>query len=413
MYIGFIARRLFSHSGTDKRVSLSAMRIATAGVAVGVAIMLVSVSVVMGFQQEIRGKLMGLGSHIQVLNYESLGSAEMLPIAMDSALMQRVESIPHVRHVQRFCMKGGMLKTEDAFRGIMLRGVGQEYDQEFLRQHLTEGEIPQFSDSTRSGKILISHAVAAQLGLKMGDDVYSYFFDQTIRVRKFHISGIYRTGLTDFDDRLVFTDLGTVRSLLRWEADQVSGLEVLLDDYGHAAEALPYFTDAVNKLQDHYGAHYTSLSLQELYPQMFSWLALMDMDVWVILVLMTCVAGFTMISGLLIIILERTNFIGVMKALGATNGQLRHLFLYFAVLIILRGMLIGNAVALCLMLVQKYTGIVQLDAEVYYVDAVPVLMDWTAYLLINLLTITASTLALIVPSYLVSNIHPARSIRFE
>ncbi len=413
MYTWFIARRLFSSSDGSRRVSQPTMRIATLGVAVGVAIMLVSVSVVLGFQREIRQKIMGLGAHVQVMNYESLVTPEWLPIVIDDEIRSELDSIPHVSHVQRFCTKIGMLKTDDAFQGAMFRGVGQEYDTTFLQSNLIKGRLPRFSDQKASGEILISSNVAHELKLDLEDNVFAYFFEKSVRVRKFRVVGIFCTNIADFDDKLVFTDLKTIHSLLKWDTNQMSGAELLLDDYENTPQVVPQIIDKIHQRQDAYGATYTFMTIKEMYPQIFSWLALLDLDVVVILVLMICVAGFTMISGLLIIILERTNFIGVMKALGAPNREMRHLFLYFAVFIILRGMLIGNGLAFVLILIQKHTGLIHLDPAVYYVDSVPLVVDWVYVLLINLLTLFACVLALIVPSYLVSNIHPARSIRFE
>ena len=413
MFTWFIARRLFSNVGDTKRVSRPAISIATFGVAIGVAIMLVSVSVVLGFQSEIRNKVFGFGSHIQILNYQSLSSEQFLPIVIDRNYLLSMEEIPGVEHAQRFCMKPGMLKTTDAFRGVAFRGVGEEYDLSFLQEHLVEGKIPAFSDSIGSNHLLLSQGLALQMNLKVGSTVYAYFFDNGVRARRFTVSGIYRTNLTDFDNQLVYTDLYTIHSLLKWEGNQCSGAELRLKDIRQLDQVMHRVVARVNRTQDAYGSYYTSMSIKDLYPQIFAWLSLLDMDVWVILILMVCVAGFTMISGLLIIILERTNFIGIMKAMGASNTRMRHLFLYFAAFIILRGMLLGNVLALALILIQKSTGIVHLDPETYYVDAVPVLVNWGFVALINVCTLLICLVALILPSYLVSNIHPARSIRFE
>lgn len=408
-----MARRMFSHQEAAGKVSRPAITISTLGVAIGVAVMLISVSVALGFQREVQAKLLGFGAHIQVFSYESLGAEEMKPIVLDSAMVQRVERIPGVSHVQRFCLKPGMLKTDDSFRGVVFRGVGQEYDTRFLKEHLVDGELPRLSDSVSSGSLLVSQQLARQLHLEVGSSVYAYFFEKSVRARRFRVSGIYCTHLTDFDSQIVFTDLHTVHALLGWDTYQYSGAEVLTSDFSRLDEVGQRVVKAVNKRQDAYGAQYTSMTIRELYPHVFAWLHLLDLDVWVILILMTCVAGFTMISGLLIIILERTNFIGIMKAMGATNGEMRRLFLHYAVFIVLRGMLFGNLLAFALLVMQRTTGLVHLNPEVYYVDAVPVLFTWAQFLLVNLFTLAASVLALLLPCCIISSIHPARSIRFD
>ncbi|MBQ7182142.1 MAG: ABC transporter permease [Bacteroidaceae bacterium] len=413
MYTWFIARRLFSHSGDAKKVSRPAVIIATAGVAVGVAVMILSVCVVLGFKWEIQQKVLGFGSHIQVLNYESIAQGVSMPIVINDEVESDLMEIPGVRHLQRFCTKSGMLKTPESFRGVTFRGIGPDYDVSFLQEHLVDGHLPAFSDTTSTGGMLISQRLAQQLMIKSGDDIYAYFFEQSVRARRFTVCGIFSTNLTDFDNAIVYVDLYTVKSLFKWDSEQYSGAEIALDDFSKVDEVAAQVASKINHTQDAYGAYYTSPTIRELYPQIFSWLDLLDMDVLVILVLMICLSGFTMISGLLIIILERTNFIGVMKALGASNGSIRHLFLYFAVFIILRGLVVGNLIAFAIILVQQHFGLVHLNPEIYYVSTVPLQVNATYIIIINLATLLISLLALILPSYIVSNIHPARSIRFE
>ena len=413
MYTWLMARRIFSHQDDAARVSRPAIRISTIGVAIGVAVMLVSVSVALGFQHEVQAKLLGFGSHIQVFSYESLGSEELKPIVIDSDITERIEAIPGVSHVQRFCVKPGMLKTDESFRGVVFRGVGQEYDTSFLSQHLVAGEMPHLTDSVSSGQLLISQQLAQQLQLQVGSSVYAYFFENSIKARRFRVSGIYCTHLADFDKQIVYADLYTVHRLLNWDTHQMSGAEILTDDITRLDDVRDQLVKSIHKQHDAYGAQYTSMTIRELYPQVFAWLHLLALDVWVILILMTCVAGFTMISGLLIILLERTNFIGVMKAMGATNAEMRHLFLHYAVFIVLRGMLYGNLLAFALIVLQYFTGIVHLDPNVYYVDSVPVLFCWPYFLLVNIFALVSCVMALILPSYIISSIHPARSIRFE
>lgn len=413
MFTWYVAKRLFSQGGSSGRASRLATGIATFGVAIGLAVMLVSVAIVQGFQREVQDKVMGFGAHIKVLNYKSIGQQEFSPIVIDDSITSRLCAIPNVASVARFCIKPGMLKTDANFRGIAIQGIGQDYDQSFISSHLVKGEMPQFTDSVGSGRLVISQAMAREMQVDVGETIYAYFFEKTVRARKFTVAGIYQTNLTDFDKNFAYTDLYTIHSLLGWDSQQYAGAEIRLKDFERLDETLQAVVNEVNHKQDAYGAYYSSLSIRMEHPNIFAWLGLLDMDIRVILLLMICVSIFTAISGLLIIILERTNFIGIMKALGARNRQMRHLFVWYALLIIVRGIVLGNILAFALILLQKYTGIVTLDPDIYYVEAVPVMVNWLWVALIDIGTFVISALAMIVPSFVVSHITPAKSIRFE
>ncbi len=409
----FIARRLFRDKGDARKVARPAIVIATCGVAIGLAVMIVSVCVVLGFKQEIRSKVIGFGSHVQIQNYAAVTANAPLPVVITDSLMRQVEAVDGVSHVQRFSNKEGILKTDEEFKGILLRGVGPEFDADFLKAHLEKGEFPEFSDSVASNRIVISREVADELHLDVGDRIFAYFFEQSVRARRFTVAGIYCTHLSEFDDAMVFTDLYTCNRLNAWKPDQYSGLEVSVADFGLLDNVTGKLVNMVNRQTDAYGASYIAMNIEELYPQIFAWLSLLDVNVWVILALMVSVAGFTMVSGLLIIILERTNFIGVMKALGATNRSIRHIFLYFSLFVIGKGLLWGNVIGIGLVVFQSCSGMFKLDAATYYVDVVPVLFHFGYVAAINVATLVICVLALIVPSFLVSHIHPAKAIRFE
>lgn len=409
----FVAKRLFNDKGGVRNVSRPAIRIATAGVAIGLAVMIVSVCVVLGFKSEIRSKVIGFGSHIQIINYESISSGVSKPVAFPDSLIRELRQVPGVSHIQRFSNKGGILKTDDAFEGILLHGVGAEFNADFLKSNLKQGEIPVFSADSATNHIVVSQTIADRLHLSCGDRVFAYFFDGNVRARRFTVSGIYQTNLSEFDDNMVFTDLYVCNRLNNYAADQYAGVEITVDRFDDVDLVAGSLVGKVNHLVDEYGAGYAAMTIRELYPQIFDWLDLLDVNVWVILILMVAVAGFTMISGLLIIILERTNFIGVMKALGATNRSMRHVFLYFAAFIVGRGLLWGNVLGIGLVVLQYYFNIVHLDPATYYVDAVPVLFNAGYILAINAATAFISVFVLILPSLLVSRIHPAKSIRFE
>ena len=413
MFTWFVAKRLFAQGGSSGRASRLATGIATVGVAIGLAVMLVSVSIVLGFQKEVQDKVLGFGAHIKVLNYKSIGQQEFSPIVIDDSITSKLQAIPNVASVARFCIKPGMLKTDANFRGIAIQGIGQDYDRSFISSHMISGEMPQFTDSVSSGKLVISQAMAREMQVDTGQEIYAYFFEKTVRARKFTVAGIYQTNLTDFDKNFAYTDLCTIHRLLGWDSQQYAGAEIRLKDFERLDETLMDVVNEVNHKQDAYGEYYSSITIKQEHPQIFGWLQLLDMDIVVILILMICISIFTAVSGLLIIILERTNFIGIMKALGARNKQVRHLFLGLAMLIILRGILLGNLLAFALIFLQKQFGLITLDPDVYYVEAVPVLVNWWWVLAIDLGTLVISALAMIVPSFVVSNITPAKSIRFE
>lgn len=410
----FIAKKIYSDQGDKRKVSRPAIRIATVGVAIGLAVMIVTVSVVLGFKHTIRDKVVGFGGHIQVQNMLTYSNTDPYPICLDDSMMQVLRDIKGVKHVERYTIAQGILKTDEDFLGILFKGVGQEYDMNFLKGHLLEGEIPQFSDSISKYKLLISKMIADKLQLSTGDEVFGYFIGQEdVRTRKYTVSGIYQTNMTRFDESLCFTDIYAANRLNGWEADQCTGAEIAVEDPDNMLPVEDAFISQVNRKIDKYGETYTSRTLYELYPQVFSWLDLLDINVWIILILMVCVAGFTMISGLLIIILERTQMIGILKALGARNTTIRRTFLWFSVFIIGQGLLWGNILGIGLVLLQNYTGIISLDPQTYYVSEAPMELSLPLTLLINVATLLICVFVLIAPSYLISHIHPAKSMRYE
>jgi lipoprotein-releasing system permease protein len=366
-----------------------------------------------GFKKEIRDKVEGFGGQLQVMNMQSFRANETYPIVVDDSLMRLMGKLPGVTHTQRYTLKPGMLKTDDNFRGVQLKGVGREYDFSFLEKNLKEGMLPDFSKEEGGVPILVSRMVADELHLGVGSKVFAYFFEGTLRVRRFYVTGIYQTNMKEFDKNLVFTDIKTVTKLNGWFEDQVSGVEMSLAPTVDAENCLQAAISFINPQLDRYGAKYAAYGIEELYPQLFQWLDMLDMNIWIILILMILVASFTMIAGLLIIILEHTNFIGVLKALGATNRQIRQVFLYFASFVILRGLIVGNVIALVLIFSQHYLGWAHLDASTYYLERVPVLFQPGYWGMVNAATFLLCVMALLIPCHLVSYIHPAKSIRFE
>ena len=410
----FLAKRIYTNNTDKTRVDRPAIRIAIAGVAVGLAVMLVSVSVVFGFKHTIRNKVVGFGSHIQVANFMTLQASEQYPIQMGDSMLRVLRAIPGVRNVQRFAMKQGILKTNNDFLGVAFKGIAADYDTTFIHQNLVAGTIPHFSDSVGKQQLVISQAIADQLNLKLGDKVFAYFIDNTgVKARRFSVAAIYQTNLSQYDKVTCFIDLYTAVKLNAWESDQASGAELTVNDFDRLDDTAARVVNNVNRTIDRYGETYSSQTIQEMNPQIFSWLDLLDLNVWIILGLMLSVAGVTMISGLLIIILERTAMIGILKAVGARNVTIRRTFLWFAVFTIGKGLLIGNLIGMGLIALQHYTGLVKLNPATYYVSTVPVEFNLLVWLLLNVVTLLVSVFVLIAPSYLVSKINPATSMRYE
>lgn len=410
----FIAQRIHSDKGDRRKVSRPAIHIATIGVAIGLAVMIITVSVVIGFKHVIRDKVVGFGSHIQVQSLLSVNSSESYPICISDSLMEELQNIEGVKHVQRYAMTQGILKTEDEFLGVAFKGIGPEYDPSFLKENLLEGEIPTFSDTKGQQKIIISRMIADKMKLKTGDKVFTYFIgNDDIRTRRFTICGIYQTNMTRFDERICFTDLYTAAKLNGWFPQQYSGAELLVDDFDRLQETELRVSNIIKGTRDKYDNTYSSQNICDAYPQIFTWLDLLDVNVWIILGLMICLAGITMISGLLIIILERTSMIGVLKALGARNKTIRHTFLWFAAFIIGRGLLIGDIIGIGIVLLQQHTGLITLDPQTYYVSEAPIELNIPLVVLLNVATLFISISVLIIPSFFISHIHPAKSMRYE
>ena len=409
----FIARRLYRDTDGGKQVSRPAVLIAMVGIAIGLAVMIITVAVVIGFKREVRNKVTGFGSHIQITNFDAVRSYETHPVVVGDSMMAALAANPGIKHVQRYSTKPGMIKTDDAFQGMVLKGVGLEFDATFFRDNLLEGEIPAFSDSASTGQVVISKALVDKLKLKLGDKIFTYYIQDNVRVRPLTVTGIYQTNFSEYDNLFLLTDLYTVNRLNNWKPDQVSGAELQVKDYDRLPDITYEVAESTDNRADKYGGVYFVQNIEESNPQIFEWLGLLDLNVWVILILMIGVAGFTMISGLLIIIIERTNMIGILKALGANNLTIRKVFLWFSVFLIGKGMIWGNAIGLVFCLIQSQFHLFKLDPESYYVDSVPVSFNVWLFLLINAGTLLASVLMLLGPSYLITKINPASSMRYE
>lgn len=412
----FISRRLFFDKANKKLLSQRIIRIALAGIAMGLAVMIISVAVVTGFQNEIRNKVIGFGSHIQIVNYDSNNSFETQAVSKNQPFIPMIKKIPGVEHIQYFTTKPGMIKTDESIQGIVLKGVDTDYNWDFMSGYLVEGHLPEINDSLRINDILVSEQVSKMLQLNLGDKVVFYFINEKElipRMLQLTICGIYRSGLEEMDDVFVFGDIKQIQRLNNWRANQVSGFEVQINDFYKIEQIEQDIRDQIILSRNENSEILRTQSILRVFPQIFDWLRILDMNVWIILILMVLVAGFNMISGLLVLILERSTMIGVLKAMGSPNWSVRRVFIYLSVFLTSRGMLWGNVIAIIIIVTQKIFHLIKLDPQTYYVEYVPMNFSFFHLLLLNLGTIAITSIILILPSYFVSKISPDKTIRFD
>ena len=400
-----IASRLYFSEEGKARTSRPAVRVALGGIIIGVVVMIVAICVVVGFKQEVQRKVAGFGSHIQVVNFDNNATYELQPVDISDSLIHKLQGLHHVKKVSTFASKPGILKTDSAFQGIIFKGTDYW---EYFADNLVVGSLP-----TAANEVIISTVLASQLHLTVGDQILCYFVQESLRVRKLYISGLYNTCMSEMDRMFVLGDIALVRQLNHWTETQASGIEVLVDDlkYLHEVADRVYFATA-NRLDEAGNAFYTQ-TLEQLNPQIFGWLDLLDMNVIIIILLMLCVSGFSIITGLIILILESVNLIGTLKALGANNQFVRRIFIYEAILLVGKGMVFGNIIGLGLVALQHFTRIIPLDAATYYVSYVPMAFPWGWLMILNLGVLAISWLVLLAPSAIVSQISPAKVMHFE
>lgn len=382
------------------------IKVATGGIALGMAVMILAVMVVTGFRNEITNKVIGFGAHIRINNFDSNNSYEEVPISSNAAFIDELRNDSRIQHLQPYATKAGIIKTNEEIQGVVLKGVSVEYNWDFFKKKIVEGRIIQFTDSSALPEVMISLKTARNLSLSPGDEMIVYFIEQPPRIRKFKISGIYETGLDEFDNLYAFCNIDIIRKLNNWNSDQAGGIEIMLTDFNK----LDPMNDVVYATA---GYQYYTQSIKEQYPQIFHWLDLQNVNVIIIIALILLVAGISMISTLLIIILENSELIGILKSMGSPNRSIRKLFIYIAIPVIGRGLLAGNILALTLATVQWKFGFVTLPQESYYVSQVPVNFSLWHLFLLNAGTILVCLLMLLGPSMVISKISPAKVIRFE
>jgi lipoprotein-releasing system permease protein len=411
----FLAKRIISGTGSGNQLSRPIVRISVIGIALGIAVIILTVAIVKGFQHEVRGKLIGIGAHIQITNYDNNNSDEPQPISRNQEFLKTLSTHPSIVHTQIYSIKTGIVKTRTVNEGIVLKGIGEDYDWNFISKNLKAGRTFTVSDTGMSRSIVISKYLADKLELALDDKMIIYFLTKKgdslhisyeQRVKVFYISGIYETGMEEIDKNLALVDIRQLQKLNYWTPDQIGGFEMTIRDY----DEIDKTGEEVNEM---IGDGLTAQTIKEIQPTIFSWLDLQDVNAIIVITLMILVAGINMISALLILILERTNMIGILKALGATNENIQKVFLYNAIYLIGKGLLWGNLIGLGIAFIQKQFGLFKLDQATYYVAVIPIEINWLYIILLNVLILVCCLLMLIVPSFIVSRITPVKAIRFS
>jgi len=407
----FIAKRLIRSGGQAESNTISGtrpiVRIAIAGIALSLSVMIISVAIVTGFQNEITDKVVNFGADIIITEYSNLNTIEPQPIPKDQDFYPSLTEVDGISHIQVFATKAGIIKTDEEIEGVVVKGVGGDYDWSFFEKHLVTGNLFTTTDTSRSKNILISEAISKKMKLNVGDRMEVFFIqDERQRVRIFDVTGIYRTGLAEYDERYVITDISHIQRLNGWQPDQVAGFEVFVDDFSRLDELDDIVYHSI-------GHELFSATVRELQPQIFDWLDLQDTNVQVIIILMLVVAAFNMISALLIMIIERVNMIGTLKALGMSDRKLQRIFIYQALYLTSVGLFWGNLIGIVLCLAQQHFGLITLDEASYYVKVVPINLQPEHILLLNAGTLFFCFLMMLLPSMVVSRIQPLKAIRFN
>lgn len=410
----FIAKKISSNKDkSGQTFSAPVIKVAISGIAIGIIIMIISLAIGQGFKKEIREKLAGFNGHINIINYDYNLSLEANPISENEDLLKNLYEINGIKNIQKFATKPGLIKSNNEMQGVVLKGIGSDYDTTFISSMIVEGKIPDLTQSSPQNEILISKPLANLLKLKLDEAVYIYFFEQQIKIRKFTISGIYDSNLPELDKLYIIGDYRHIQRLNGWDSTQIAGYEIIIDNFDNMPNIGREVEDIIYSQISSDGSLLRSQTIVQSQPQIFGWLSLLDTNIAVIIILIIVVAGFNMISGLLILILERTNMIGVLRSLGMSNWPLRKIFLYLATKIAFTGLVIGNIVGVVLIFFQKQYKFIKLNPENYFLDAVPVLLSPMDLLFLNLGAIMAIFLMMIGPSYMASRISPIKAIKFD
>jgi len=404
----FISKNIVKGDSQSKKITKPIVRISIIAIALGLIVMIIALSIVDGFQREIRNKVIGFGSHVQITSYDSQNTYEASPISVHQDFYPSLDTVKGVKHIQVFANKAGIIKTKEEIYGVVVKGVGKDFDWTFFNEKISSGSSLVVDENQATNEILLSNYIATKMNLVIGDKMFLYFIQQNgqLRPKDFIVKGIYQTGLEQFDNLYVLADIAHIQKRNNWTKDQVGGFEVLIDDYDDLDDIGNYVYENIP-----YDLH--SASIKELYPEIFNWLNLQDYNVNIIIILMLIVAVINIISALLILILERTNMIGILKALGMPNWNVRKIFLYNAIYLIVKGMVWGNVIGISLCLLQQNFGFLTLPEESYYVSQVPIELDFRNVVLLNIGTLFVCVLMLLIPSYVITKISPVKAIRFD
>lgn len=406
----FLAKRIVASKEHKSSISAPIIKIAIIAIALGITIMMIAISTGVGLQQKIREKIAGFNGHIQITNFDNNYSGITLEsVSVDQEFYPEFKNIDGIQKVQVYATKAGIIRTETDFEGILFKGVAKDYDWSFFKEYLVAGHLPIFEEEI-SNQVVISSFLSNRLGLNVGDEFNIFFVKEDTskrpNLRVVTVAGIYNSGFQEFDQNFVIADLRHIQRMNNWSENEVGGFEVLLTN----------FDDIEEKSQEVYlntPSILNSESIMDQFPAVFEWISLFDNNIYLIIFIMILVAGINMITALLVLILERTQMIGILKALGSTNTSIRKVFLYNAGYLILRGLFWGNLIGLTILLIQKFTGFVTLDPENYYVNTVPIYLDFGYIFALNLGTLILCLAMLLIPSVVISKISPVKSIKFE
>lgn len=409
----FIANRITFDKKDGKSFTGPIVNISVIGIALSLAVMILSVAIVTGFKNEVRAKVTGFSADVQVANFDANNSFETQPIDRNAVPLDKILAVPGVTHVQPYILKSGIIKTSNDIQAVALKGIDADFDWTFLRNHIVAGDTFAIADTVKSNRIFLSSYIANLLHLNVGDKLTMYFVQDPPRMRPFIVSGLYKTSIETFDQSFALVDMRHLQKINDWDTNQITGFEVMIDNFDNLepiADSI-FFIAGNNFIQG--GSSLKVSNIKELYPAIFDWLNLQDMNVWVILALMLAVAGFNMISGLLILILEKTNMIGLLKALGYGNWHIQKIFITQSFFLIAKGLIWGNVIGIGICLIQQQFGTVPLDESSYYMSTVPINLKLLHVLALNFGTLVSTLLIMLLPSLLISHISPAKAIKFN
>jgi lipoprotein-releasing system permease protein len=407
----FIAKKLsFNRDNKPVRVMT---RIAVFSVALSIAVMIVATSVLSGFKIQLKEKISGFNAHLRISNLDSNYSFDPAPIFNDYDFYHSIAALPEVKHLQQYAYKGGIIRANSDIQGVVLKGVGTDFDRSFFDRYMVDGGMFSVNDTVTSDSVIISESLSNLLNLKTGDSFEMYFVQEPVRVRRFTIAGLYNTYFEEMDKTFVVCDIRHIRRLNRWNNNQISGMEIMLHNPDDMDKAFEKIDDIAGYLTFEDGSRLEVTTLRSAFPEIFNWLAILDMNVLIILIIMVVVAGFNMISGLLIMLLEKISMIGILKSMGMPDFSIRKIFMYRSSMIVLKGLVYGNILGLSLCILQHYCGIVHLNPESYFFSTAPVSINPLSVALLNICSFVVISVSQMIPTMVIARISPDKTMRKE